>query len=107
MLLCRKNCPNSKMPVESTTVRHIARLARLAIGESEIASVGGELNRVLELADALAVVDVDGVEPMAHPHEQVLAWRADAVTESDRADTLLALAPEARGGFYLVPRVIE
>ena len=95
------------MPVDSATVRHIARLARLAIGDSESADIGADLGRVLELADALAGIDVGGVEPMAHPHAQVLAWRADAVTESDRADTLLALAPESRGGFYLVPKVIE
>jgi aspartyl-tRNA(Asn)/glutamyl-tRNA(Gln) amidotransferase subunit C len=96
-----------KMSVDDDTVRHIARLARLAIGDADLAGVAVELSRVLELADALKSADVGGVEPMAHPHEQVLAWRADAVTESDRADQLLALAPEARGGFYLVPKVIE
>jgi aspartyl-tRNA(Asn)/glutamyl-tRNA(Gln) amidotransferase subunit C len=62
---------------------------------------------VLGLADQLAAADVAGVEPMAHPHEQALAWRDDVVTESDRADTFLALAPDARGGLYVVPKVIE
>ncbi len=62
---------------------------------------------MLELADQLGAAQIDGVEPLAHPHEQALAWRADAVTEPDRADAFLALAPEARGGLYLVPKVIE
>jgi aspartyl-tRNA(Asn)/glutamyl-tRNA(Gln) amidotransferase subunit C len=95
------------MSIDSATVRHIARLARLAVDDADLASVGAELGRVLDLADRLAAADTAGVEPMAHPHEQTLVWRADAVTEGDRADTLLALAPEARGGFYLVPKVIE
>lgn len=95
------------MSIESATVRRIARLARLAIGDEELPGVAAELSRVLDLADRLAAADIVGVEPMAHPHEQTLAWRADAVTESDQADALLALAPEARGGFYLVPKVIE
>jgi aspartyl-tRNA(Asn)/glutamyl-tRNA(Gln) amidotransferase subunit C len=95
------------MTVDNATVRHIARLARLAVDEADLATLGAELSRVLDLADRLAAADTSGVEPMAHPHAQTLVWRADAVTEGDRADALLALAPEARGGFYLVPKVIE
>ena len=95
------------MAIDSTTVRHIARLARLAIADGDVAPVGAELGRLLGLAERLGAADVTGIEPLAHPHEQVLTWRADAVTETDRADALLALAGEARGGFYLVPKVIE
>jgi aspartyl-tRNA(Asn)/glutamyl-tRNA(Gln) amidotransferase subunit C len=95
------------MSVDSATVRRIARLARLAVPESELPDIAADLSRVLHLADALAAVDTGGVEPMAHPHEQPLRWRDDAVTERDRADELLALAPDARGGYFLVPKVIE
>ena len=95
------------MAIDSTTVRHIARLARLAIAEGDVAPVGAELGRLLELADHLGAADVAGIDPLAHPHDQALAWRGDAVTETDRADALLALAGESRGGFYLVPKVIE
>ena len=95
------------MTVDDATVRRIARLARLAIAADELGAAGAELGRVLELADRFAGAAIGGVEPMAHPHAQALAWRADAVAETDRSDELLALAPEARGGFYLVPKVIE
>ncbi|MBS0514072.1 MAG: Asp-tRNA(Asn)/Glu-tRNA(Gln) amidotransferase subunit GatC [Proteobacteria bacterium] len=95
------------MSIDTATVRHIARLARLAVGEDELAPVAGELSRVLDLADQLAAARIDGIAPLAHPHEQTLAWRADAVTETDRAETFLALAPDARAGLYLVPKVLE
>jgi aspartyl-tRNA(Asn)/glutamyl-tRNA(Gln) amidotransferase subunit C len=95
------------MAIDSATVRHIARLARLAIADADLAPVGMELGRLLELADRLAAADIAGIEPLAHPHDQALTWRADAVTEADRADALLALATGARGGFYVVPKVIE
>ncbi len=95
------------MSIDRATVRRIARLARLAIADGELDSTAAELSRVLDLAGQLAAADIAGIEPMAHPHEQALLWRVDAVTESDRADALLALAPEARGGYYLVPKVIE
>jgi aspartyl-tRNA(Asn)/glutamyl-tRNA(Gln) amidotransferase subunit C len=95
------------MSIEPDAVRRIARLARLALGEGELESVAIEMSRVLELVGQLASADISGIEPMAHPHQQALAWRADAVTEHDRADALLALAPETRGGYYLVPKVLE
>ncbi len=95
------------MSIDSATVRHIARLARLAIREDEVVPTAHELGRVLELADQLAAADIAGVVPLAHPHEQTLAWRADIVSETDQADAFLALAPESRGGLYLVPKVIE
>lgn len=95
------------MSIDAATVRHIARLARLAVSDDELAPIAGELNGVLGLADQLAAAQIDGVAPMAHPHEEMLAFRADAVTEPDRADAFLALAPDARGGLYLVPKVLE
>lgn len=95
------------MSIDAATVRHIARLARLAVGENELAPIAKELSGVLDLADQLGAAQIDGVAPLAHPHEQTLAWRPDAVTEPDRAEAFLALAPEARGGLYLVPKVLE
>ena len=94
------------MAIDTATVARIARLARLPIHAPNPAQAAVDLSRVLELAGQLADAPLDGVEPMAHPHAQTLAWRADAVTESDRADALLALAPDARAGLYAVPKVI-
>jgi aspartyl-tRNA(Asn)/glutamyl-tRNA(Gln) amidotransferase subunit C len=95
------------MSIDSATVRHIARLARIAIRDDELAPAASELASVLELADQLAVANIEGIAPLAHPHEQVLTWRDDVVSETDRADAFLALAPDARGGLYLVPKVLE
>jgi len=52
-------------------------------------------------------IDINSGDPYAIPDSNPFAKRSDAVTESDRADELLALAPEARGGYYLVPKVLE
>jgi aspartyl-tRNA(Asn)/glutamyl-tRNA(Gln) amidotransferase subunit C len=97
----------SDMSIDHATVRRIARLARLEVDDAHVDAVAGELDGVLHMAGALQKADLDGVEPLAHPHEQALALREDKVTEPDRADQFLALAPESRGGLYIVPRVIE
>ncbi|MBS0557764.1 MAG: Asp-tRNA(Asn)/Glu-tRNA(Gln) amidotransferase subunit GatC [Proteobacteria bacterium] len=94
------------MSIDTVTIARIARLARLPVDARSATQTAGELARVLDLAGQLAQAPLDGVAPMAHPHAQALAWRADAVTESDRSDALLALAPDARGGLYAVPKVL-
>jgi len=73
-----------------------------------------ELNGMLALIDQLQAVDTRGVEPLAHPlsaHENIiLRLRDDGVTEQGDADTrtaLMANAPAARDGLFLVPKVIE
>ncbi len=95
------------MAIDTASVRRIARLARLAVADDQESRLAAEMARVLELADRLAAASLDEVEPMAHPHAQSLVWREDAVNATDREAALLALAPDARGGLYLVPKVIE
>src|SRR5687767_8777734 len=71
---------------------HVATLARLAVPEEAADALANDLDRMVRLMDELAAIDVDGVEPLAHPLDLVLTLRADAVTEPDRSDDLLALA---------------
>ncbi|HZP67488.1 MAG TPA: Asp-tRNA(Asn)/Glu-tRNA(Gln) amidotransferase subunit GatC [Rudaea sp.] len=94
------------MSIDHTTTRRVARLARIAVDDAELPRLADELARVLELADELERAPLAGVAPMAHPLAQTLTWRDDAATEPDRAEALLALAPDSRGGLYLVPKVI-
>lgn len=95
------------MSLDHTAVRHIARLARLAVREDELEILRTDLDRVLHLFDDLAAANVDNLNPLAHPHDQNLSLRDDRVAETDRSEELLALAPAAQGGYYLVPKVIE
>jgi aspartyl-tRNA(Asn)/glutamyl-tRNA(Gln) amidotransferase subunit C len=44
---------------------------------------------------------------MSHPLDLPQRLREDIVTEPDQRDALLALAPSAENGLYLVPKVIE
>ena len=95
------------MSLDTERVRHLARLARLALPEDHIAPLREELGRIVGLVDELQQADVDGIEPMAHPLDLGVALREDRVAEPDRHAELAALAPAESGGFYLVPKVIE
>ena len=88
-------------------VQRIAHLARLELSEAEAGAMQAQMNDILAMIDRMAAVDTTGVEPMSHPQEVTQPLRDDAVTEPDRRDEFLALAPQAEDGLYLVPKVIE
>ena len=95
------------MSVSPEQVRHIAKLARIAMSDEEIERLAPELNNILGWVEQLEEVDTDGVEPLATVIDQKMRLRDDVVTEGDIRDEILANAPEAQHGFFAVPKVIE
>ena len=95
------------MSVSIEQVRHIAKLARIAMSEEEIERLAPELNNILGWVEQLGEVNTDGVEPLTSVIDQKLRLRDDVVTEGNIRDEVLANAPEAQHGFFAVPKVIE
>ena len=95
------------MSVSTEQVRHIAKLARIAMSDEEIERLAPELNNILGWVEQLAEVNTDGVEPVTAVIDQKLRLRDDVVTDGDIRDEILANAPEAQHGFFAVPKVIE
>jgi aspartyl-tRNA(Asn)/glutamyl-tRNA(Gln) amidotransferase subunit C len=88
-------------------VLRAARLARIAIDESEADAVLDQLLRIFDMIEEMRAVDVSGVEPMAHAQDVTLRLREDVVTESDQHELFQSIAPRVERGLYLVPKVIE
>jgi aspartyl-tRNA(Asn)/glutamyl-tRNA(Gln) amidotransferase subunit C len=95
------------MPVDKDTVRHIAKLARLAIDERRSESMVVELNNILEWVAQLEEVDVTGVPPLTSVVEQKLKMRADIVSEGGNANALMKNAPLSEDHYFVVPKVVE
>jgi aspartyl-tRNA(Asn)/glutamyl-tRNA(Gln) amidotransferase subunit C len=95
------------MSVTPEQVRHIARLARIAMSDEEIAALAPELNNILGWVEQLSEVNTEGVEPLTAVIDQKLRLREDKVTDGDCRDAVLANAPAAEHGFFAVPKVIE
>jgi len=95
------------MSVDAKTVRHIAKLARIAVSDAEVDALAPELSNILGWIEQLGEVDVTGVEPMTAVIANQLRLRDDVVTEGDIRDAILANAPAAEHGFFAVPKVIE
>jgi aspartyl-tRNA(Asn)/glutamyl-tRNA(Gln) amidotransferase subunit C len=84
-------------------VLHVARLARLALSDEEVERLGAQLNAILEAVGKVAELDLEGVEPTAHPLDIVNVWAEDEPHESLPVEEALANAPDREGGFFKVP----
>lgn len=93
--------------IERKDVEHVARLARLALGEEEIAAIQEQLATMLENAKILSEVDTEGVDPMPRGVSLTNVLRADRARPSLTRDQALANAPEARDGHFYVPRILD
>ena len=95
------------MSIDSSTVKKVASLARIAVSDEEAERLVPELNNILGCVEQLGEVDVTGVEPMTAVIPNALRLRDDAITDGNVRDKVLANAPQAEHGFFAVPKVIE
>ncbi|MEO6248521.1 MAG: Asp-tRNA(Asn)/Glu-tRNA(Gln) amidotransferase subunit GatC [Sphingomicrobium sp.] len=95
------------MSVDTTQVRHIAKLARIAMNDAQIEALVPELNKIIGWIEQLSAVDTEGVEPLTAVIEQKPRLRDDVIDDGNVRDKVLANAPGAQHGFFAVPKVIE
>jgi len=95
------------MPLDRSTVRNIAFLARIKVPEEDLERLAGELSNIIGWVEQLAEVDTEGVEPMTSVVEMTLPQRPDVVTDGAYLERVLANAPEPVSGYFAVPKVIE
>ncbi len=95
------------MSVDQAAVRHIARLARIAVTDEESVALEGDLNAILNWVEQLESVNTDGVEPLTSVVHMDMKKRDDVVNDGDCADDIVANAPAKADHFFVVPKVVE
>ena len=95
------------MAIDTATAAKVAKLARLKVDEAALPALAEEFNAILGLIEQVNAVDVSGVEPMTSVTPQRLKRRADEVNDGDKQMQVLANSPDAREGFFAVPKVVE
>ncbi len=95
------------MSIDTDTARKVAKLARIKVEEADLPALAGEFNAILGFVEQLNEVDVEGVEPMVSVTPMRLKRRADVVTDGGMPEKILSNAPDAREGFFAVPKVVE
>jgi aspartyl-tRNA(Asn)/glutamyl-tRNA(Gln) amidotransferase subunit C len=95
------------MRVDETTVRRIARLARIKISGEEAKGLEKELSGILNWVEQLDEVDTASVEPMTRVVPIELTKRVDEITDGDKADDIVKNAPMVEDHYFVVPKVVE
>ena len=87
-------------------VRHVAELARLKLSQEQLQQYSRELSTILEHITKLTELDVEGVEPMAQPHDLTNRLDDDEEAAPMPVDQLLAMAPAIHAQYLAVPKVL-
>lgn len=95
------------MSIDQSTAAKVAKLARIKVEEDALPALAQEFSAILGFIEQLNEVDVEGVEPMTSVTPMRLKRRADVVTDGNMPDKVLSNAPDAREGFFAVPKVVE
>ncbi|GAA6179936.1 MULTISPECIES: Asp-tRNA(Asn)/Glu-tRNA(Gln) amidotransferase subunit GatC [unclassified Shimia] len=95
------------MSIDESTAAKVAKLARIKVEDEALPALAQEFNAVLGFIEQLNEVDVEGVEPMVSVTAMRLKRREDVVTDGDQQSKILKNAPDAREGFFAVPKVVE
>lgn len=95
------------MSIDTDTAARVAKLARIKVDPVELPSLASEFNAILGFIEQLSELDVSDVEPMTSVTPQRLKARLDEVTDGNQQSKVLSNAPDAREGFFAVPKVVE
>jgi aspartyl-tRNA(Asn)/glutamyl-tRNA(Gln) amidotransferase subunit C len=99
--------PQPGPTIDEAQVRHIAKLARLNLSDDEVRLFTVQLGSIVDYVRQLEEVNVDGVEPLAHPLPITDIFREDEPHEPFTPEQALANAPDRQGQFFRVPAVLD
>ena len=95
------------MSIDNSTVKKVAKLARLKVDAEEEQNLKNELNNILEWVDKLQKVNTENIDPMLSVSNEPMPMREDMVTSKLDNKQILSNAPEKKAGFFVVPKVVE
>jgi aspartyl-tRNA(Asn)/glutamyl-tRNA(Gln) amidotransferase subunit C len=88
-------------------MRHVAKLARLALSDEKLHQLMGHINALMRHFERLQALPTDEVEPTSHSIPVYNAFREDVPGTPLPREEALANAPQARDGLFIVPRIVE
>ena len=99
--------PSFSERISPNHVKHIAKLARLKLTDSEVLLYQKDLNSILEYVETLRELDAENVRPMSHVIPMKNVWRDDKPGKTGKSEEILSNAPTREKDFFKVPKIIE
>ena len=95
------------MQVSKEEILHIAGLANLKIEENKVDEYLLNLQDILNYADIVNNVSVEGLNETIGANDNCNVFRKDEVKDFGDRDALLQNAPEQERGMFKIPKVIN
>lgn len=92
--------------ISKDEVRRVADLARIALTEEEVDRLAGELALIAESVAKVSEVATPDVPVTSHPIPLTNVVRDDVAVPTLDRDEVLAQAPAAEDGKFLVPQIL-
>ena len=99
---------DNKKTITNDDVKYVAKLARISLSEDDTKCFQRQLSGILDYIAQLNEVDTDNTPPTTHVLSSMKnVFREDDLKESLSPDEVLKNAPERRGDFFAVPKIIK
>ena len=93
--------------ISDEKIEYVGILAKLELSDEEKEQAKKDMANMLDYIDTLNELDTSGVEPMSHVFPVNNVFREDVVTNGDDREEILANAPEAKEGAFVVPKTFD
>ena len=94
-------------PITKHALKHLAKLARIDLGEKEEEKLLKDLQNILAYFDSLKELDTSNVAPLTGGTMLQNAFREDSARENTNQGKGTENFPESQNGFLKVPPVFE
>lgn len=97
----------AEKPAAKIDVAYVAHLARLNLTDEEAAVFPSQLEQIVAYVDKIGELDLSGIEPTSHAHPVMNVFRRDVARPGLAQEDVMANAPQARSGQFMVPKIVE
>ena len=95
------------MKIKREDILHLADLSDFSLSESEVVSLGQDLQEIIGYISQLEELDTDNIDPTYQVFEMENVWRADEILPQDTTrEELLVLTKEEKDNQIKVPKVL-
>jgi aspartyl-tRNA(Asn)/glutamyl-tRNA(Gln) amidotransferase subunit C len=95
------------MTIKKETIKYVADLARMDLHPDEEILFSTQLNDILAYMDKINELDTENIKPMSHAVSMGNVFREDFPRQSLSKEDALKNAPDKKGNFFRVPKIIE
>ena len=93
------------MKIDIKTIEKLENLAMVEVEDKE--KMAKELEEIVNFVEMLNELDTEGIEPSFRVLDITTPLREDKPVKTDIIKDVLAHAPKAKDGYFIVPKIIE